>query len=89
MKTFKDLRFTAHPAIMMGFHTQARMDFENGYGVSVVTGSSAYCGMDTYEVAIMKNGDLCYSTDITDDVLGYQTPDEITDVMIKLQSLKP
>lgn len=87
MKTFKDLRFTAHPAVAL--HTQARMDFENGYGVSVVTGLAARCGGGTYEVAIMKNGNLCYSTDITDDVLGYQTPDEITDVMIKLQSLKP
>lgn len=87
MKTFKDLQFNPHPAITMGFHTQARLDFENGYGISVVTGSAAYCGVGTYEVAIMKDGNLCYSTDITDDVLGHQTPDEITEVMIKLQSL--
>ncbi len=38
MKTFKDLEFNAHPTHMLG-GVQARMDFDNGYGVSVVKSS--------------------------------------------------
>jgi hypothetical protein len=88
MKTFKDIEFKKHSNIHAGFDKQGRIDFENGYGVSVVCGRSAYCGSGTFEVGIMKDGDLTYETDITDDVLGYQSPEDITKIMEKLQSLK-
>lgn len=36
---------------------QAIMEFENGYGVSVLFGEAFYSnGIDTYEVAILKDG---------------------------------
>jgi len=41
MKQFKNLEFTDHPS-QPWFQKQARMSFENGYGVSVVTGQHAY-----------------------------------------------
>ena len=85
MKTFKDLEFNSHP---IGDGLQAVMNFDNGYGVSVVKfrGSYGY-GQDLWEVAILYENELTYDTDITDDVLGYQTDEDVTDVMKKVQSL--
>jgi len=42
---------------------------------------------ETYEVAVLKDGDLCYDTPITDDVLGYLTPEEVSSVMGQVQNL--
>ena len=88
MKTFEDLVFNPHPC-PFGFDTQAVMEFPNGWGLSVVNGEYAYCDEDTYEVEILWLGGIDYSTELTDDVLGYQTPEEITDIMKKLQEMKP
>lgn len=87
MFTFKDLQFKPH-SIMTADPTaiQAIMEFDNGYGVSVIRGQLFYCNENTYEVAILKDGDLCYDTPITDDVLGYQTKDQVTKIMKKLQT---
>lgn len=90
MKTFKDLEFKKHPNAL-GFYgtfkTQARLDFENGYGVSVITGGY---GNDSapYELAVMKDGVICSDTYITDDVLGWLTDLEVTEIMRKVQKLK-
>ena len=94
MKEFKDLLFKNHPN---GFGFQSVMEFENDYGVSVVCGSSYYCTprenlyaasmYETYEVAVLKDGDLCYDTPITGDVLGYLTPEEVSSVMGQVQNL--
>jgi hypothetical protein len=40
-----------------------------------------------YELAIFKDGEICYDTPITDDVIGYLRPEDVTDVMIKVQQL--
>lgn len=40
MKTFSDLDFKTHPSTPH-FKTQARLDFNNGYGVSVITADAA------------------------------------------------
>lgn len=86
MKTFEDLKFNAHQT---GYGTRAYIDFENGYGVSVVFGRRWYSnGVDTYELAVMKNGGLCYSTPITDDVLAYLTEEKVTKAMIEVQKYK-
>lgn len=67
---------------------QAKMDFENGYGISVLFGSMFNSnGIDTYEVGILKDGTLCYDTPITNTVIGYITADEVTDIMRKIQEL--
>ena len=83
MKTFEDLKFKP---CYTGF--QAIMEFNNGYGVSVLFGNMAYSnGIDTYELAVLENGYLCYDTPITDDVLGYITEEEVSKVMEKVQKL--
>lgn len=84
MKTFKDLKF--EPRYLS---SQATMEFDNGYGVSVLSGNIAYFnGIDTYELAVLKNGDLCYDTPITDDVLSYITEEEVTKAMEEIQKLE-
>ena len=85
-KTFNDLEFKAHEAIGFGLH--ARIDFSNGYGVSVVTGEYAFTDdAHPYELAVFKDGNICYDTPITNDVIGYLTEDDVTEIMKKVQDL--
>jgi hypothetical protein len=87
MKTFKDLEFVEHPGHIGG--VQARIAFDNGYGASVVKTPYSYGG-DTglYELAVLdSDGHLTYATSITDDVIGYLRPEDVTDVMEKIQQL--
>ena len=86
MKTFDDLVFKPHP---VGIGTQAYETFDNGYGVSVICGDLFYSnGVDTYELAVLKDGKICYDTPITDDVIGYLSEDEVTEVMKRVQRLR-
>jgi len=86
MKQFKDLEFVKHPNHIEG--VQARITFENGYGASVVKSPYTYGGdKGLYELAVFKNGEITYATPITDDVIGYLRPEDVTDVMTKIQQL--
>ena len=83
MKTFNDLEFK--PWYGGGKH--AILYFDNDYGVCVLFGENYYSnGIDTYELAVLRHGLICYDTEITNDVLGYLTKEEVTNVMLKLQS---
>ncbi len=85
-KEFKDLEFKMHTIFPM-LNTHAELELDNGYGISVINGSSAHCCADTYEVAILKDGEITYTTSITDDVLGYQSEDDINELLVKLEKL--
>jgi len=87
MKTFKDLEFVEHPSHIEG--VQARITFENGYGASVVKSPYTYGGdRGLYELAVFgKDGHITYATPITDDVIGYLRPEDVTDVLAKIQQL--
>ena len=87
MKTFNDLEFNEHPNLLGG--VQARIQFENGYGASVVCTPHTYGGdKGLYELAVLDNdGHLTYATSVTDDVIGYLRPEDVTDVMEKIQQL--
>ncbi len=87
MKTFKDLEFKKHP-VPSHFNTQAVMNFDNDYGISVINGKGAYCGLNTFEVAVLYKDALTYNTDITDDVIGYQNESDIDVIMERIQKLK-
>ena len=87
MKTFKDIVFKTNP---MGadFGIVSRTKFDNGYEASVVKSEHSYGGKDgLYELAIFKDDEICYDTPITDDVIGYLRPEDVTDVMKKIQQL--
>jgi hypothetical protein len=85
-KTFKDIEFkptTYHRGVCSETY------FRNGYGVSVIKHTGSYGGNDgLYELAVLKDNALCYDTEITSDVIGYLTPDDVTEIMIKVQELK-
>ena len=89
MKKFQDLPFFPinDGPFMVG--KKARMHFENGYGVSVVSHSYSYGGRDgLYEVAVLdSNDELTYDTPVTNDVIGYLTEEDVTDVMKQVQEL--
>ena len=63
--------------------------FDNGYGASVVKHDGSYGGKQgLYEIAVLDStGDLCYSTPITDDVIGYATEDKVLDTLHRIKSL--
>jgi hypothetical protein len=87
MKTFEDIDFKINP---MGeeFGITSRTKFENGYEASVVKSEHSYGGRDgLYELAIFKDGEICYDTPITNDVIGYLTMQEVTDTFIEIQKL--
>lgn len=87
MKTFKDIEFKTNP---MGadFGIVSRTKFDNGYEVSVVRSEHSYGGnKGLYELAIFKDGEICYDTPITDDVIGYLRPEDVTDVMKRVEKL--
>jgi len=87
---FSDLEFNPH-STWVG--KQAIHSFPNGYGVSVIRAAGTPFGgsygheLGLYELAVLKEGGLCYETHITDDVLGGQTEDQITEVMRQVEAL--
>ena len=87
MKQFKDLEFKTHPQLN-GIIT--RITFDNGYGASVVKHEHSYGGdKGLYELAVLgKDGHITYDTPITNDVIGYLRPMDVTDVMEKIQQLQ-
>lgn len=94
MKNFKDLTFESHG---FGEGLQARMFFENGYGVSVVRFMvmgryGSYTDNESeWELAVLRGNEddatLAYDTDITDDVLGHLSSEDVSDIMVQVQSL--
>lgn len=86
MKQFKDLEFKTHP---QKDGVISRIIFDNGYGASVVKHEHSYGGdKGLYELAVLgKDGQITYDTQITNDVIGYLRPMDVTDVMEKIQQL--
>ena len=90
-KTFSDLVFNAHANTPNG--VQAKLDLGNGLEVSVVSmkkREGEYGGLygdvsqGTYEVAVFRNNDML-PLSAFDDVLGWQTEAELTELMANLQ----
>jgi len=65
-------------------------EFENGYGASVVSHDVSYGGdRGLYEIAVLDSkGDLCYSTPITDDVVGYAGKTTVYETLDRIKSLR-
>lgn len=66
-----------------------KIQFPNSYGASIIGGGpGAYGdGEKTFEVMILYKGEPCYDTPITNDVLGYQSEDEVHDILKQLENL--
>lgn len=67
--------------------------FENGYGASVVKHRYSYGGpQKLWELAVVRfddsgEWDLNYDTEITFDVIGYQTDEEIRELLGRIKNL--
>lgn len=80
---FEDLVFNYDIMI-----TRARVNFDNGYGASVVTGPGVYSDSEhPYELAVIFNNSVCYDTDITDDVIGHLNEEEVTELLNRIEAL--
>ena len=91
LKKFNDLVFNAHANTPNG--VQAKLDLGNNTEISVVSmlkREGSYGGLygdvsaGTYEVAVFHNGSMVPLSPF-DDVLGWQTEDEISELMANLQ----
>lgn len=60
-----------------------RYNFKNGYGASVTSNKYSY----SLELAVLKNGDLCYTTHLTDDVIGHLKPHEVIGLLEQIKQL--
>ena len=88
LKEFKDLQFVRHNDRYTN-GIRARLFFPNGYGVSVISNNYSYGGREgLYETGVLDTaGDLCYSTPVTDDVIGWLSEDDVSRVMKEVQEL--
>ena len=52
--------------------------FDNNYGASVVKHDCSYGNVDDlFELAVLYNGQITYNEDLTQDVIGWLTQDEV------------
>ena len=62
--------------------------FENNYGASVIKHSFSYGNeQDLFELAVLNDREITYDTDITNDVVGWLTNEEVIDYFKAIQSL--
>jgi hypothetical protein len=83
--TLEDLNLYPHPC---GF--QHLEYFPNGYGLSVIPELDG----EHYELAVVEHADgakahLCYTSEITQDVLRYCTREAIWELRDRIQNLPP
>jgi len=90
LKSFDDLVFGNHAGFVKGKAIQARLKFgsRDQFEISVVQNIGDGNGLyghedgDTFEVAMWFDGrDTMLPLAMSDDVLGWQTPDQITRLM--------
>ena len=63
--------------------------FPNGYGASVIKHEGSYgFDQDKWELAVLKDEELCYSTGITSDVMGYLNDPEVDQVLRQIADLE-
>lgn len=87
MKSFQDLIFQYYSSSFYG--KKARIKFDNGYGMSVISSTQSYGGDEgLYEIAVLDhNGELTFTTPITDDVIGWLSEDDVSRIMEEIQQL--
>jgi hypothetical protein len=63
--------------------------FENGYGANVVCHDRSWGGKEGFfEIAILdKHGEICYTTSISNDVMGWCTFEWVTKTLKEIKAL--
>ena len=84
--TFEDLEFK--PMLNYDNGIFVRVEFPNGYGASIIKSPHSYGGsQDLYELAVLYDNMITYDTEITDDVLGYLKPEDVTKLLERIEKL--
>jgi len=91
--TFNDLKFTPYSIMDNNEFFKkseiSNINYKNGYGNSILLGKNFYSnGKNLYEMQIIKNNETCYTTPLTDNVLGYEDKLSISRYMIATQRIK-
>jgi len=62
--------------------------FPNGYGASVIKHKGSYGYSEgLWELAVLNEGELCYDTEITNDVIGYLNDPEVDRYLRRINQL--
>ena len=62
--------------------------FANGYGASVIKGPHTYGGKNgLWELAVLNGSSLCYTTHITNDVLGHLSWEDVENTLDEIKNL--
>ena len=85
INSFEDLVFAPHKNKMKGA-VQAQHDLPNGITISVVGGQGLYGnGESSFEVAAWRTNDIDWlRLSEYDDVLGWRSKEEVTEIIQKL-----
>ena len=63
-------------------------EFPNGYGASVIKHKGSYgYSKGLWELAVLNEGELCYDTEITNDVIGHLNDPEVDRILRQIRSL--
>jgi len=63
---------------------QTKYSFPNGYGASVISGEN----INRFEIAVLEaDGSLCYTTEITDDVIAGLSVEGVYKILDKIKNL--
>lgn len=90
METIQKIDFKKLPSNELNGGIQYKFKAENGYGASIVRHKCSY-GWERglWELAVLsEDGELCYNTKITEDVLGHLTESEVNETLVKIYELK-
>lgn len=69
-------------------HYRRVVEFDNGYEASVICNEHSYGGHSgRFEVAVLRDGDICYDTPITSDVIGHLDFQEVADLLVRIAAL--
>ena len=88
MENFNKLKFTPHPVGLGGVIAQTKLD--NGYTISVVGGRQGLYGdgIETFEVAVFDRMNEMIMLSENDQVLGWQTKQEVDELMENFNNKK-
>lgn len=71
-----------------GSLTQHIYEFPNGYGANVIQNEYSKGGeAGLYKLGVLKDGVLCCSTPIKNDVIGYLSADEVAEYLQRIEEL--
>ena len=63
--------------------------FDNNYGASIIKHGGSYGNKDDlFELAVLYDGYITYSTEITGDVLGWLTNDDVLFYLSEIKDLE-